>query len=181
MSAYAEEDSGAVGRLKPAQATACPGCAAILPEEHGPTHAYMRSSPACWARFGEVLAREFGDPAYFSVDQLTVDAYAASHPGEPERRTIQSVGLHLMTLCMVLDHGADPHHGPKLHKRMVDRPTFNWLDPPDMTDRMTASDVLPADTPAEHERLVRAWSADVWTAWAPHHATVRAWLEQSLP
>ena len=45
---------------------ACPGCGALLPVENGPTHPYMRSSPACWARYGEVLAREFGDPAYFA-------------------------------------------------------------------------------------------------------------------
>jgi len=175
------EDSGAAGRSEPIQATACPGCAAVLADEHGPTHAYMRSSPACWARFGDVLAREFGDPAYFPVHQLTVDAYAASHPGEPERRTIQSVGLHLMTLCMVLEHGAEPRHGPKLHKRMVGRPAFTWLDPPDMAGRMTAAEILVATEPAEHERLVGAWAADVWTAWTPHHATIRAWLEQSLP
>jgi len=49
---------------------ACPGCGALLPVENGPTHPYMRSSPACWARYGEVLAREFGDPAYFALHQL---------------------------------------------------------------------------------------------------------------
>ncbi|MGI8660732.1 MAG: DUF5946 family protein [Thermoleophilaceae bacterium] len=120
-------DPDAIGPLKPAEATACPGCAAVLPEQQGPTHAYMRSSPA------------------------------------------------------MLEQSAAPGEGPKLHKRMVDRPAFTWLDPPDMAGRMTASDLLAAATPAEHERLVRAWAADVWTAWTPHHATVRAWLEQSLP
>jgi hypothetical protein len=158
----------------------CPGCAVVLPEEEGPTHAYLRSSPACWARFGEVLAREFGDPAYFALHQLTVDAYAVSHPGVPERRSIQSVGLHLMTLCMVLERGADPREGPKLHKQMVDRPDLTWLEPPAVAGRMSAADVLAADSPAEHERLVGAWAADVWDAWAAHHDTVRAWVDQSL-
>lgn len=96
-------------------AGACPGCGALLPAEAGPTHAYMRSSPACWARFGEILAREFSDPAYFALHQLTVDAYAVQHPGGADRRAIQSVGLHLMTLCMVLEEGADPRNGPRLH------------------------------------------------------------------
>jgi len=144
--------------------------------EEGPTHAYLRSSPACWARFGEVLAREFGDPAYFAPHQITVDAYAVSHPGVPERRAIQSVGLHLMTLCMVLERGADPRDGPKLHKRMVDRSAFTWLDPPTMDGRMTVAELLPADSPAQHERLVRAWAADVWDAWTPHHDTVQTWV-----
>ena len=47
----------------------------------GPTHPYYGCSPACWARYGEVLAREFQDPAYFGLHQLTVDAYAVQHPG----------------------------------------------------------------------------------------------------
>lgn len=159
---------------------ACPGCRALLPVEQGPTHRYMLSSPACWARFGAVLAREFGAPAYFAIHQLTVDSYAAQHPGAPERRAIQSVGLHLMTLCMVLEGGADPREGPKVHRRMVRRPAFEWLDPPSMDGRLTVVDVLPAADPAEHERLVRAWSRDVWAAWAPHHEIVRRWVRESL-
>jgi len=77
---------------------------------------------------------------------------------------------------MMLEQGAAPGEGPKLHKRMVDQPAFTWLDPPDMAGRMTASDLLAAATPGEHERLVRAWAAAVWSAWTPHHATIRAWL-----
>jgi hypothetical protein len=42
--------------------------------------------------YGEMLAREYGDPAYFRVHQLTVDTYAVQHPGPRERRAIQSVG-----------------------------------------------------------------------------------------
>ena len=32
----------------------------------------MESSPACWAAYGEVLAREYSDPAYFQVHRLSV-------------------------------------------------------------------------------------------------------------
>lgn len=163
----------------PAETSACPGCGVVLPSEEGPTHAYIRSSPACWARYGELLAREFGDPAYFGLHQVTVDVYAVQHPGAAERRAIQSVGLHLMTLCMVLEQGADPTEGPKLHRRMAKRPGIEWLDPPAMAGRMTVVDVLPARSPQEHEQLVRAWAEDVWEAWAPHHDTVRRWVEQS--
>ncbi|MFN2467164.1 MAG: DUF5946 family protein, partial [Gaiellaceae bacterium] len=130
--------------------------------------------------YGEVLAREFGDPRYFAVHQLTVDAYAAQHPGVAERRAIQSVGLHLMTLCMVVEEDADPREGPKLHRRMLGRAAFEWLDPPPTDDGLTVADVLPAQTRSEHERLVRAWAQDVWEAWAPHHQTVRRWVRHSL-
>ncbi len=159
----------------------CPGCAALLPAEEGATHPYMRCSPACWRRFGAILAREFGDPSYFAVHQITVDTYAVQHPGIPERRAIQSVGLHLVTLCLVLEDGADPREGPQLHKRMVKSPPFEWLDPPPMGDRLNVVDVLPARSPAEHERLVHAWARDVWEAWTAHHDTVRGWIRHSLP
>ncbi len=113
----------------------------------------MLSSSACWARYGEVLAREFGDPAYSALHQLTVDAYAVQHPGVAERRAIQSVGLHLMILCLILEDGADPREDPKLHRRMVRRPSFEWLDPPLTQGRMTVADVLPVRNPSEHEAV----------------------------
>lgn len=93
----------------------CPGCRAVLPASSGPSHAYYGCSPECWACYGAVLAREFGEPAYFAIHQLTVDAYAAQHPGMPERRAIQSVAIHLMTMAMILDGKLDPREGPSLH------------------------------------------------------------------
>ncbi|MGH2792598.1 MAG: DUF5946 family protein [Actinomycetota bacterium] len=161
-------------------ATACPGCGLVLPSTTGPTHPYIGSSPGCWALFGEILAREFNDPAYFRLHQVTVDTYAVQHPGVPERRSIQSVGLHLMTLCLVLEDGADPAAGPKLHKRMVTRPTFHWLTPPEPIGSMTVEDVLEAQSASQHEELVESWARDVWDAWSPHHNTIRARLDQSL-
>lgn len=127
-----------------------------------------------------LLAREFQDPAYSGVHQITVDAYAVQHPGRPGRRAIQSVGLHLITLALVIEDGADPRLGPALHKRMVSRPRFQWLTPPDMSGRLTVLDVLEASGPTAHENVVYAWGADVWAAWASHHDTVRAWLDQSF-
>lgn len=159
---------------------ACPGCGLVLPISDGPTHAYIGSSASCWELFGELLAREFSNPAYFRTHQLTVDTYAVQHPGAPERRSAQSVGLHLMTLCLFLEQGADPTDGPKLHERMVGRPEFYWLEPPPKSGRMTVADVLEARDAEAHERFVRAWAQDVWEAWAPHHDVVREWVKRSL-
>ena len=153
----------------------------MLPARPGaPTHAYIGASAECWALFGELLAREFQDPDYFGVHQLTVDAYAVQHPGSPERRSIQSVGLHLMTLCLIVEDGADPADGPALHKRFVRRVEFTWLEPPRPNGRLTVADTVGSRTPDEHAEAVMAWGRDVWDAWAPHHATVRGWIEQSL-
>jgi hypothetical protein len=148
----------------------------------GPTHAYIGASPACWARYGEILAREYEDPALFShVHQLTVDAYAVQHPGVPERRSIQSVALHLATLCLVFERGADQSDGPRLHRRIIERPVWHWLEPPRPNGTLTVLDVLAATSSAQHEARVRAWAENVWRAWTPHHATVRSWLDQSPP
>jgi hypothetical protein len=63
---------------------------------------------------------------------------------------------------------------------MVERPAFHWLEPPQPNGNMTIADVLPAEDPVGHHGLVTTWARGVWTAWAPHHATVRAWIEHTL-
>jgi hypothetical protein len=127
-----------------------------------------------------VLAREYGDPAYFRVHQLTVDTYAVQHPGPRERRTIQSLGLHLISLCLVVERGGDPTAGPRLHQRLAGRASFDWLEPPEPRGRLTVADVRHAGDPGEHADAVEAWARDVWAAWAPHHETVRGWVERWL-
>lgn len=127
-----------------------------------------------------LLAREFQNPAYFSVHQLTVDTYAVQHPGSPERRSTQSVALHLMTLCLIVEDGVDPLEGPALHKRFIRRPAFRWLEPPRPNGQLTAADALRSRNPGEHAKAVRAWGEEVWKSWAPHHQTVRGWIAESL-
>lgn len=60
----------------PADIAVCPGCGSRLPAVEGPVHAYMTSSPACWAAFNAVIAREFEDPDLMPIHRLTVDAWA---------------------------------------------------------------------------------------------------------
>jgi uncharacterized protein DUF5946 len=160
--------------------SACPGCGLVLqPQPEAPKHPYIGASAECWALYGELLAREFHHPAYFRVHQLTVDTYAVQHPGSPERRATQSVGLHLMTLCLIVEDGVDPSEGPALHKRLVRRPAFRWLEPPRPNGQLTAADALRSPNPEEHAQAVTAWGQDVWEAWAPHHQTVCGWIEES--
>jgi uncharacterized protein DUF5946 len=162
------------------QARACPGCGLMLAVGYGPVHPYIGASAACWALYGELTARAFARPEYLAVHQMTVDAYAVQHPGGAERRAVQSVALHLMTLCLWLERDGDPRDGPRLHRRMVRRPIWHWLDPPDLDGRMTVRDALGARDLADPARGVGAWAGDVWAAWSPHHDTVRRWLERCL-
>ena len=158
----------------------CPGCGLGSPPRSGPVHAYVSSSPACWAVYGAVLAREYEDSEYGRLHQVTVDAYAVQHPGVPERRSIQSVAVHLITLCLFLEHGLDPKVGPTLHKRLADHSSFHWLEPPRPNGTMTIADVGRARNAKEHLTLVEAWSRDIWGAWEPHHSTVREWIATEL-
>ena len=161
--------------------TECPGCGLVLPgQPDAPNHPDIGASGACWALYGEVLAREYEDPAYFRVHQLSVDTYAAQHPGVPERRSIQSLALHLITLCRVLEDEADPADGPELHRRLAKQPEFSWLEPPERIGKITVADVRAASDAAEHERIVRRWAREVWRAWESHHATVRRWIDRSF-
>jgi Family of unknown function (DUF5946) len=82
----------------------CPSCGADVAESDGPTHPSMVASPGCWAGFGAMQARELEQWRYPAVHGLAVDAYAASHGGDgTERRDRQSVLIHLVALCAVLE------------------------------------------------------------------------------
>jgi CTP:molybdopterin cytidylyltransferase MocA len=165
-----------------ALAEPCPGCGArYAPHASGTTHAYIGASPACWAAFGELLAREFGDRAYGRLHRHTVDVYTVQHPGDDDRRQRQSVAIHLIGLCHWLEHALDAQRVISATQAMLqgDRPDWPWLEPP-TAHEMTVRDVLAAESADEHERLVRRWAELTWEAWHPHHDVVRRWAADAL-
>ena len=137
----------------------------------------MESSPACWAAYGEVLAREYSDPAYFAVHRLSVDAYAVQHPGKPSPQTIQSVAVHLIRLCLLLERGLPMERANDAMLAASEREEgFVWLTPPASRGAVTVADVKDASDVEEHLRQVRAWADSAWQAWHSHYATIRSWL-----
>lgn len=157
--------------------TICPGCGGRYPATDGPVHRYLESSPGCWAVYGEVLAREYQQPAYFQAHKLTVDAYAVQHPGQPSAQSIQSVAVHLIRLCLLLEHGLDVERAnAAMLSAARHKARYHWLTPPDSRGEITAADVHRTASAAEHIARVRAWAASAWTAWSEHHGTVRAWI-----
>jgi CTP:molybdopterin cytidylyltransferase MocA len=158
----------------------CPGCGGLFePLPGGETHEYLESVPGCWAAFSEVLAREFGDPAYGWIHRHTVDAYAAQHPGVDGRRQRQSVAIHLIGLCQWLEHGLSADRIIAATGVLTHRDTWPWLTPP-ARYRLTVLDVLAATSADEHARLVRSWAEAVWEGWSDHHAVVRGWAADAL-
>lgn len=155
----------------------CFTCGGRFPDIDGPVHPYMASSPGCWAVYGEVLAREYSDPGYFETHRLTVDTYAVQHPGSTERQSIQSVGVHLIRLCLFLEEGlAAEHANAAMLEAGKRKRSFTWLEPPPSFGALTAADVVKAGSVSEHKRVVRAWAESAWEAWSIHHGQIRAWL-----
>jgi len=157
----------------------CPGCQALLPAVDGPTHPYIPSSPSCWHRYGELLAAQYSNASRMAFHQVVVDAYAVQHPDGDDLRAVQSVGIHLMTLCLFVERAVDPTLGTRLHKWMVERPVFHRLKSPESRGSLTVLDV-PVEADAATARIrAYAWGEDAWSAWRVHHATVRRWLAES--
>lgn len=164
--------------------TTCTGCGAAVPDVDAPTHAYIRSSPGCWRLYGEVLGRQYGEAGYGAASGLTVDAYAAQHPHDPGRRNRQSVAVHLISLCLVLEHDLAPYATADALRRHVDRrratgQEWPWLTPPASLGAVSVADVHAAADAEEHVRRVDAWARSVWEAWSAHHPQVRAWASSS--
>lgn len=151
----------------------CPGCGALFQDIDGPVHRYMESSAGCWAAYGEVLAREYTDPRYAHIHRLTVDAYAVQHPGRPSPQSIQSVAVHLISLCLILEYDVDMHRATEaIGVAIQAKGKYRWLPPPVGTYTQTVADVQKARTVQEHHDLVHAWAKCVWSFWSEHHATI---------
>ncbi len=159
------------------QLVRCVGCGALVPDIDGPTHPYIGASPGCWQAYGELLARDYGEGRAPPSVELAVDAYAVQHPGVPGRRSSQSVAIHLLILCLVLERGLDPARATRARRHYTHR-DFPWLEPPASQGEVTVLDVLAARDLAEHVAGVERWARSVWGAWSAHHDTVRRWLDQ---
>ena len=156
----------------------CPGCGLVRGPAEGPTHPYIIASPGCWARFGELLAAGLAAPG---SGQLVTDTYAVQHPGVPERRAVQSVAVHLVSLCASLERGWPPERAPHLLRRALARPAgWRWLNPALPLGRITVSDVAESPSPDERGRRARAWAQDLWSAYSMHHSEIRQWLDHAL-
>jgi hypothetical protein len=154
----------------------CPDCGAVVPKipELRADHLYVGAAPGCWAAYTKLLGHELSDPRLAGVHMLAVDVYMAQHPGVPGRQAGQSVWVHLVGLCLVLELGYDVLMSARAKARVAaPNARFDWLEPPADLGRLTVLDVLATNTAAEHAAAVRSWAEAVWEAWRPHHAQIR--------
>lgn len=159
----------------------CPGCGVRLGDDpQGARHVYLASSTGCWEGFGELLAREFGDPAYFAEHRLTVDAYCAQHPDLADPRQTQSVAIHLIGLCHTLELETHPALLLRITQELTrDRRSWPLLVAP-ASYPMTVADALAVHSAADHIRVVREWASTTWDAWSVYHELVRDWASAAL-
>ncbi|NIP78930.1 MAG: hypothetical protein GWM90_06915, partial [Gemmatimonadetes bacterium] len=139
-------------------AAACPGCGALVPDPGGPALPHVGASLGCWAIYGDVLAREYGEWAFPPINRLTVNAYAAQHPGEPSPRTTQAMASHLVALYLCLERGVDPGRLARELGRVTTPSEFRWLDPPPAGSALTILDVRGAASLRDHTSRVERWA-----------------------
>lgn len=140
----------------------------------------MISSPACWRRYGELLAAEYSDNTLTPTHRLSVDTYAVQHPGDGSRRAIQSVGLHLARLALQLESPTMlPQETNDVMLRLGPRKsTLRLLTRPEKFT-MTVADVAPFIGTARHAEAVRSWAESAWRDWRQHHDYIRSWIRTS--
>ena len=156
----------------------CFGCGALVPKENGPTHQYIGASPGCWAIFSELLAKENEEYHHPPVHRLTVDTYAAQHPGSPSKKSIQSVAIHLIGLHLMLDRHYESHQSTRfLNQAAETSQDFYWLEPPGSLGGLTILDVRDAENIKDHTDRVHIWAHTVWQAWQSHHEQIREWAD----
>jgi hypothetical protein len=136
----------------------------------------MLSSPGCWAVYGTLLARDYGEYGYPAVHRLSVDAYAVQHPGQPNRQAIQSVAVHLIGLYLSLEGGLPAAQVTKAIGRATQFSAgFVWLTPPASMGEITVVDAADADGLEKYQLIAKDWAQSAWQAWSGHHGQIRKW------
>jgi Family of unknown function (DUF5946) len=159
----------------------CPQCGAVVPEMDGPVHAYVPSAPRCWAAFGALRADEVLRFPGSEVNNLVVDAYMAQHPGDgTDRRDRQSVFVHLVSMCAVIERGASLSRSPDVLRAVLAHTTeFPVLRRARGAGDLTVLSAIDATSIEDHDARVRAWAASAWDSWREHHPTIRAALDST--
>jgi len=138
----------------------CPSCGAPLGGRSG-----------CQAVFDELSAASWTSPARGSMHNMLVDAYAMQHP-EEYGRSAKSYIRHLSALGCLLEHPGDERlYWARPSRRAEAKPVLLAA-----RGELTLADVRRAGDDSDYQRLVRAWAASVWAAYAPQHALARGYL-----
>jgi hypothetical protein len=156
----------------------CAPCGAEVENSSMPAHPYVPAVAGCWALFGEVQADEMTRFGYPPAHSIVVDAYMASHPGDgTDRREAQSVVVHLVGLCGLLENGWDSARSRAALRTVVSRKEqLPVLKPWPTTSAVNIHSMVGAIDLDDYDARARTWAAHVWQAWSHEHNTIRALL-----
>ena len=159
----------------------CTPCGARVEDSTMPAHAYVPASAGCWALFGSVQADEMMRFGYPPAHSIVVDAYMASHPGDgTDRREAQSLVVHLVGLCGLLERGWDGVRSRAALRTVVGhKELLPVLDPWPTPSPLNITSMVGARDLEDYDQRARTWAAQVWNAWACEHDTIRALLPSS--
>ena len=149
----------------------------MVPDIDGPTHEYMAPAPGCWERYTALEDWKqalTGDDGIATAQDL-VDSYAAQHAKNPDPRNLQSVAVHLMSLCSGRERGVSGRERRARLGTWTER-NFPELWPRPSEYKVTALDVAAA-TDADRQAAVERLASTTWMAWASNQATIRSWLD----
>ncbi len=145
----------------------CPDCGAPMGGRSG-----------CDRAFHELGARAIADAAFGYGRRAVVDAYCLQHPAYIE--SLKSFAAHLCGLCAAVERRTDARAERAIwHTLQV--PPGATKPPPVRTGwTRTVASVVGATEPMAFRQAVDTWVADVWSAWAAHHALARQWLDYAI-
>ena len=159
------------------QTEKCIACGLETERINGPVHKYLISSPGCWAKFGEILVREYENYEYMSVHALTVDTYTLQHPGTENPQTINSANVHLASLYSYFELGKPISELSKVKQDLEKyKDQFVWLEPPGDVSEITVASILKSESPSEHRESVVNWATYIYEKWETHHSRIASLL-----
>ncbi|MFV2038506.1 MAG: DUF5946 family protein, partial [Paracoccaceae bacterium] len=135
---------------------------------------YMSFSPACWARYGDILAREYSDAAYWRGPRLLTDAVCAQHSVGDERRARQSLHIHLAALMMFFEDDAPKARVVGFLRKAARGFAFGALKMPAANHLVSIAGIHGATDAARHDAAVKRYARAVFDAWQVHHRVFRA-------
>lgn len=99
------------------------------------------------------------------------------HPGRPNPQAIQSMAVHLVRLCLLLERGLPMERANQAMLAASEQEKkFVWLTPPASLGAFTVADVHHVKGIEAHMAAVRRWAESAWQAWAPQHVTIKSWI-----
>ena len=148
---------------------ACPGCGLQI----------AGGSAGCQALFDELLARSFGDAAYFPAHRLLVDTYALQHPDAYCTSAI-SLAAHLTGVCVAMEYLERAVLNARVQRWLSTRPALEKPPLPGARGAVTVAEVCGAGDFHAHAEALDHWARATWSAYAELHALARDWIRQSI-